>query len=123
MGGDAELEFTYRRASQDERQLMDDTATTVSEIYDLRAMIGTGSGDNAQNGLTQLKAVDAAYPLVGEVLLDPAIPLATALGPQNGLPGAVMDAVLIDRMGLRLGDSFRLAGARIPAECNPFART
>lgn len=110
LGGDAELEFTYRQASPEERQWMDVSATKVSEIYDLRAMIGTGSGDSAQNGLTQLKAVDAAYPLVGEVLLDPAIPLATALGLQDGLPGAVMDAVLIDRMGLTLGDRFRLAG-------------
>jgi putative ABC transport system permease protein len=57
---------------------------------------------------TQVKAVDDAYPLVGAVELDPAIPLAQALASENGLPGAVMDRVLVDRLGLKLGDQFTM---------------
>ena len=36
------------------------------------------------------------------------MPLAEALAVQNGMPGAVMDQVLVDRLGLRPGDTFRL---------------
>jgi putative ABC transport system permease protein len=34
--------------------------------------------------------------------------VAEALADQNGIPGAIMDPVLIDRLGLALGDTFRL---------------
>src|SRR5690606_3748160 len=66
------------------------------------------SGDDAERGLTQVKGVDVAYPLYGSVGLDPEMPLAQALDGQGGLPGAVMDRVLIDRLGLAPGGIFRL---------------
>lgn len=104
LGGDAELELTYRFASADERAWMATHATALSEIAEFRSMATTG----ADRALTQVKAVDAAYPLVGQVALDPDVPLATALAPQNGIPGAVMERALIDRLGLALGDRFTL---------------
>jgi len=51
--------------------------------------------------------VDEAYPLYGSVVLDPAMPLDEALAPGE-VPGAAMDRVLIDRLGLSVGDEFRL---------------
>jgi len=109
LGGDAELRFTYRTATNDERAFIDGFANTVSEIYDFRSMavVGTG-GEDAERAITQVKAVDSAYPLVGEMLLDPAIPLPQALSGANGLPGGVMEPVLADRLGLAIGDTFRL---------------
>lgn len=108
LGGDAELDFTYRFATEEERAWMTDKALAVSEIVDFRSMAVVGEGDTAERGLTQIKAVDTAYPLVGTVVLDPDISLAEALAGPNGLPGAVMERVLIDRLGLSVGDTFRL---------------
>ncbi|GGH59378.1 drug:proton antiporter [Frigidibacter albus] len=103
LGGDAQMEFTYRYASPEERAWMDDRATGLSEIVDFRSMAVVGE----DRALTQVKGVDAAYPLVGEVVLEPALPLAEALAGN----GAVMDGVLADRLGLAVGDSFRLGQA------------
>jgi putative ABC transport system permease protein len=104
LGGDAQLEFTYRYADADERAFMAQTGAKVSEVVDFRSM-AVIPGDTA---LTQVKAVDAAYPLYGEALLDPAIPLAEALAPKDGIPGAVMDPVLVNRLSLTVGDTFVL---------------
>jgi putative ABC transport system permease protein len=104
LGGDAEMRFTYRAADPDERAFMDRIATAVSEVHDFRSM-ALIEGDQA---LTQVKAVDAGWPLTGAATLDPAIPVAEALGDRGGLPGAILDPVLIERLGLAIGDSFRL---------------
>jgi putative ABC transport system permease protein len=108
LGGDAQMQFTYRFASEAERAFMDRIATAVSEIVDFRSMAVVGEGETAERGLTQVKAVDAAYPLVGAVVLDPPIPLDAALAGADGLPGGVMDRVLVDRLGLEVGGTFRL---------------
>lgn len=105
LGGDAEMEFTYRFATPEERGWMEARAMAVSEIVDFRSMAVVGGSERA---LTQVKSVDGAYPLVGEVRLDPAMPLETALEGTGGLPGAVMERVLIDRLGLAPGGIFRL---------------
>ncbi len=76
----------------------------VSEIVDFRSMVVVGEGDGADRALTQVKAVDDAYPLVGALQLDPPMSAAQAL--EGG--GAVMDGVLVDRLGLAIGDRFRL---------------
>ena len=104
LGGDAEMRFTYRAADPDERAFIDDIATASSEVYDFRSM-AVIDGDEA---LTQVKAVDGAWPLTGQAVLDPAIPVAQALADTGGLPGAIMDPVLVERLGLAIGDSFRL---------------
>ena len=104
LGGDAEMDFTYRFASDAERAWMENIATRVSEIVDFRSMAVVDRGGEAERGLAQVKGVDAAYPLVGEVGLEPPISLEAALADF----GAVMERVLADRLGLKLGDTFRL---------------
>lgn len=108
LGGDAELDFTYRFASADELAWMNEVATAVSEIADFRSMAVVDRPEGAERGLTQIKAVDDAYPLIGAVELTPDMPLDVALAGQDGLPGAVMERALIDRLGLSVGDIFRL---------------
>lgn len=104
LGGDAELDFTYRFADPEERAWMEAVSDAVSEIADFRSMAVVGD----TRALTQIKAVDTAYPLVGTTGLEPDVPLAEALRGQDGLPGAVMERVLIDRLGLSVGDTFAL---------------
>jgi len=107
LGGDAQLELTYRFATPPERAYIDSLAVRVSEIVDFRSMVVTGAGDTEDRALTQVKAVDGAYPLTGAVTLE-AGSLPEALAGADGLPGGVMDKVLVDRLGLAVGDRFRL---------------
>ncbi|MCA8881197.1 MAG: FtsX-like permease family protein [Rhodobacteraceae bacterium] len=108
LGGDASVETNFRYATADERAWMDSVATRVSEVVDFRSMAVVGDGSSAERALTQVKGVDDAYPLTGNVQVSPSMPLAQALAGADGLPGAVMQRVLIDRLGLKVGDSFRL---------------
>ena len=104
LGGAAELDFTYRFATPDERDWINEHARRVSEIAEFRSMAVVGD----DRALTQVKAVDRAYPLVGQVVLEPEMPLAEALADQGAGPGAVMERALVDRLGLAVGDTFRL---------------
>jgi putative ABC transport system permease protein len=108
LGGDAELDFTYRFANDGEKAWMLSQATAISEIAEFRSMAVVQTGGEPERGLTQIKAVDDAYPLLGSVGLSPDINLQAALGDHNGLPGAVMERALIDRLGLSIGDQFAL---------------
>lgn len=108
LGGDAEMQFTYRFATEAERAWMADTAEAVSEIADFRSMAVVTRDGMSERGLTQVKAIDTLYPLVGAVRLEPDMPLHSALKGEGGHPGAVMQKVLIDRLGLAVGDVFRL---------------
>ncbi len=108
LGGDAQLEFSYRAATEDERAWMAERSTALSEIIDFRSMLVLGEGDTAERGLTMVKAVDGAYPLIGAVELDPPMPFTEALAGVDGVPGIVVDGVLADRIGLKVGDQVKL---------------
>ncbi len=104
LGGDAEVEFTYRFARDDERAWMASIADDVSETVDFRSMVVVNRNGEAERGLTQVRAVDDAYPLIGQVALQPDMPLDQALADK----GAVMERVLADRLALSAGDTFRM---------------
>ena len=118
LGGDAQVEFTYRFATPEERAYLDGIALKSSEIVDFRSMAVAGES----RVLTQVKAVDGAYPLLGSVQLQDDVPLAVAFKGAGDLPGAVMDGILADQMGLAIGDQFSLGsqsfilGARLLRE-------
>ncbi len=104
LGGDAQVELTYRFATPAERAAMEAAANRLSEVVDFRSMAVAGE----ERTLVQVKGVDGAYPLVGEAPLDPAMPLAEALVSRDGLPGAVMEPALAARLGLSPGGDFTL---------------
>jgi putative ABC transport system permease protein len=106
LGGDAEVEFAYRFASDQERAWMEGIAGEVSEIVDFRSMLGH-SGDTERT-LVQVKAVDGAYPLYGAVELANCVPLPEALAGTDGLPGIVVEKTLLDSYGLAVGDTVSL---------------
>ncbi len=107
LGGDAEMSFTYRFASADERAFMERVAETVSETVDFRSMLTVARDGETERGLTQVRGVDGAYPLYGTVELDPEMPLAQALA-TDGRPGIAIQRLLVDRLALELGDTVRL---------------
>ena len=103
LGGDAQAEFTYRFATEEERSWLESVAEEVSETVDFRSMAVAGN----ERGLTQVRGVDDLYPLYGEVVLDPTMDITSALE-HRALPGGVMQPVLAARLGLRVGDTFTL---------------
>jgi putative ABC transport system permease protein len=111
LGGDVEMTFTYRFATAEERAFMADHAAKVSEIVEFRSMAVVGGGVAADRALTEVKAVDAGWPLTGVAAFEPAAAPAEVFAAVDGVPGAAMDPVLADRLGLAIGDRFRL-GAR-----------
>jgi len=108
LGGDAEIEFTYRFARDEELAWMQSKATQVSAIVDFRSLAVAETDGVTERGLTQVRAVDSAYPLLGRVTLDPDMPLDQALAGNGTLPGGVMETALAGRLGLVPGDTFRL---------------
>ncbi|WP_375175961.1 ABC transporter permease [Pseudooceanicola sp.] len=107
LGGDAEVSFTYRFANEDERAWMEDTALAVSEIADFRSMAVVERDGVTERALTQIKAVDAAYPLVGTVDLAGGMTLSEAFA-CTPAPCLVAEALLTDRLGLEPGDRVKL---------------
>ena len=108
LGGDAEIEFSYRFADEAELGWMHQEADRISEVVDFRSMATTNDGEMPVRALTQVKAVDRNYPLYGKVVLDPPIPLSEALSPEGDLPGAVIQPSLAARLQLAPGDRIRL---------------
>ena len=72
----------------------------------MRAMLGRQATDSqpARRKLVELKAVDSAYPLVGDIALEPAISLDEALA-DNGVVAA---PALLGALDLKIGDTAKL---------------
>ena len=109
LGGDIEFSLAQRQASQEERDFLA-AQGTLSRITRMRAMAIAENG--ASRSLIELKAVDGAYPLYGNVTLDPPQPLGAALAERDGTWGAIVAPALLDRLGLKLGDTIRIGSGR-----------
>ena len=94
-GGDLAVRTTYLPADTAARA---DFASLgrVSEVVEMRAMARADGGA----ALVELKAVDRAYPLAGVLRLSGGMALEDAL--RDG--GAVVEAILLERLGLAIGD-------------------
>lgn len=106
LGGDLVVERRYQPPDADEHAALDALATTT-RVALLRAMAVT-PGDSGERALVDLKAVGAGYPLYGAVALPGGASLDAALAQQDGIWGAVAAPALLDRLGLAVGDRFRL---------------
>jgi putative ABC transport system permease protein len=62
--------------------------------------------------LVELKAVDDAYPLLGQLTPRPAGPLADLLAERDGVFGAAADPALLARLDLKVGDTVTLDNVR-----------
>lgn len=106
MGGDVEASRSDRRATPEERAYFE-TLGAVAEVDDSngRAL----AGDNT--AFLDIMAVDSDYPLVGAVdspqLKDGEKP-APLLEKRNGAYGAIVNPVILDRLGIKLGDRFQI---------------
>ena len=71
-------------------------------------MARTGDGRLA---LVELKAVDGIYPMLGELTLDPKMPVADLLAERDGAFGAAVDSTLLARLDLKVGDRVTIGSA------------
>jgi putative ABC transport system permease protein len=108
LGGDIAFSLSQREAGAAERAFLDREGQ-VSVAATLRAMARAPGGDSA---LVEVKAIDGAYPLFGEVVLEPAIPLADALAQQDRAYGAAVDPALLARLDLKPGDRVGIGEAQ-----------
>lgn len=111
LGGDLAVARMHLRATAAERTSID-TFGRSAEVATLRAMarIPASGSDKGKQALVEVKAVDAAYPLTGQLLLNGGGTLADALLRPNT---AVCDPLLLERLGLKLGDKIHLGAAEI----------
>jgi putative ABC transport system permease protein len=109
LGGDAAFSLIHREATPEERRFLESHGD-VSAAATMRAMARTQDGRLA---LVELKAVDGAYPLYGKVALNPDLPLPAALAERDGRHGATVDAALLARLGLQVGDRLTLGSASL----------
>src|SRR6202051_434967 len=107
LGGDAAFSLIQREAKPGEVAFLR-ARGEVSVAATLRAMARTADGRLA---LVELKAVDGVYPMLGELTLDPKMPMADLLAEHDGAFGAAADSTLLARLDLKTGDRVTIGGA------------
>jgi putative ABC transport system permease protein len=107
LGGDVAFSLIQREAKPDEVAFLRSRGE-VSVAATLRAMART---DDGRLALVELKAVDGIYPMLGELTLDPKMPVADLLAERDGAFGAAVDSTLLARLDLKVGDRVSIGSA------------
>lgn len=110
LGGDMEMRLVHRTATADELAYLEANSARLSETVRLRAM--ASNRDNTARTLIELKAVDDVYPMIGQMQLDPPLEREVMLTVRDGLPSAVVDANLLDKLGIAQGGTIRIGQAQ-----------
>ncbi|OYX36294.1 MAG: oxidoreductase [Caulobacterales bacterium 32-69-10] len=103
LGGDLAVSIQGRRFTAKERQTFQGLGRTT-DTFRVRAMAQAPSGARR---LSEVRGVDAAYPLAGAVVVSGAPNLAAALADN----GAAVEQALLDRLGLSVGQPFVIGDA------------
>jgi putative ABC transport system permease protein len=107
LGGDVSFSLFQREAKPDEIAFLRSRGQ-VSVVATMRAMARTVDGRLA---LVDLKAVDASYPTLGQLTLDPPMPMADLLTERDDAFGAAADQILLARLDLKIGDRVSIGNA------------
>ncbi|MGR9138010.1 ABC transporter permease [Rhizobium leguminosarum] len=110
LAGDVRFELNNREATPQEKAFLEGLGT-VSVSTGLRSM--ARKPDGSDQALVEVKAVDDAYPLYGKFVAEPDYPLAALLSGQGGTYGAVAAPLLLDRLGLAVGDELLLGNVKL----------
>lgn len=101
LGGDLAVTVEQRRFTPEERKAIEDVGVRTAWAVSTRAMAQAPSGERR---LVELRGVSEAYPLAGLVTLEGGGALKDAIAPRDGVAGAVVERVLLERLGLKVGD-------------------
>ena len=96
LGGDVDLMFTHRQASTAQVDWLRENTDTVSLVTELRTMARRLDGEKQR--LIELKGVDHAYPLYGELLLRDGADLGAVLTKKQNRWGAVVDPRVLQHL-------------------------
>ncbi|MBI2714168.1 MAG: FtsX-like permease family protein [Rhizobiales bacterium] len=96
LGGDLSFTLIQREATPDEKAFLQSRGS-LSIAATMRAMARNPDGKAT---LVEMKAVDGAYPLFGDVRLDPPGRLVETLAQRDGVFGAAADPTLLARLGI-----------------------
>ena len=110
LGGEVDLRLLHRPATVDQIAYLEAQSQILSAAIKMRAMVRPALNRD-KRAMVELKAVDAAYPLIGQLETSPPLPRNQLLGIKDGTWGAAVDANLLTRLGLTLGDTIQLGAA------------
>lgn len=110
LAGDIRFELDNREAAPEELAFLQGLGQ-LSVSTGLRSMARVPDG--SEQGLVEVKAVDGAYPLYGAFEAAPDRPLGELLQQDGEVFGAVAAPLLLDRLGVRVGDDILLGNARL----------
>ncbi|HEX8215607.1 MAG TPA: FtsX-like permease family protein [Allosphingosinicella sp.] len=105
LGGDIQVRMAQRAATQEELEAFQREGE-VSHVTRMRAM--AARLDGSESVLVELKGVDAAYPLYGNLRLQP----GAAAGRPDGMQAAI-GPELAERLGVSIGDAIRIGQAQL----------
>ncbi|KAB2675049.1 ABC transporter permease [Brucella tritici] len=100
LGGDVSFALNQREVSAEERAFIEKQGR-MAESATMRSM--ARMPDGSDQSLVEVKAVDAAYPLYGELKVQPQQSLADMTGEKDGIYGAAVAQDFLNRMDLSLG--------------------
>ncbi|OWO96451.1 glycosyl transferase family 1 [Rhizobium esperanzae] len=110
LAGDVRFELNNRQATPQEMSFLQGLGT-VSVSTGLRSM--ARKPDGSDQALVEVKAIDDAYPLYGRFVAEPDYPLTALLSDQGGTYGAVAAPLLLDRLGVAVGDELLLGNVKL----------
>ena len=110
LGGDLSIRLIHRSATEKQKKFFN-KISDFSEVIEMRSMVQS-SKSAAYRTLVELKAVDQAYPLVGNILLKQSLTLKEALQERDGVFGAVVDKNLLTKLNLEIGDIINIGEAK-----------
>jgi putative ABC transport system permease protein len=109
LGGDMAFSLIHREATPAQVAALA-AQGRVSAVATMRGMAHAGDKGSA---LVEIKAVDGAYPTVGDLVTEPALAPGALLAERDGVFGAAADPVLLARLDLAVGDVVTVGTARV----------
>ncbi len=108
VGGDASFSVIHQQLSPEERGWLA-ARGRLDDIAAMRAMARNAAGDAT---LADVKAVGPSWPPLGKAEFAPPMTPAAAFARDGDAYGAEVDDILLDRLSLKVGDTFRIGAAQ-----------
>ncbi|WP_309082833.1 ABC transporter permease [Chelativorans sp.] len=105
LGGDMRFELNQRPADEEEQSWLASLGQ-VAVSANMRSMARLPDGSD--QALVEAKGIDPNYPLYGALVTAPALGHEELFGARNGVYGAAVPSILMQRLGLSLGDRLML---------------
>lgn len=110
LGADVRFELNNRVASDEELAFINSLGE-VTIGSGLRSM--ARMPDASDQTLVELRSVDKAYPMFGELKTEPALDATELFAENDGVYGAIVAPIMLDRLNINVGDQLLLGDIAI----------